>query len=206
MDALKRGWSVCGMDPRGTGELAVAQPSWAAAVSLLLGENFVGRQAWDFRRVIESMGASDAFRGKPMGIYARGHNLSLAATYAIATQQDLRYFVLRDGFLSYRQFIERPGSLEASYRLMSEDKDRTTAFDREIPFAYVPFGALRAFDLPELLARGDGLVVDPIDGDWDRMQAPEARKLLPANVAVVAGAGAEARIREFMDRAAAPRP
>jgi hypothetical protein len=206
MHALKRGWAVCGMDARGIGELSVAQPSWAAAVSLLLGENFVGRQAWDIRRVIESVRASDAFRGKPEGIYARGHNAALAATYAIATQPGLRCFVLRDGFLSYRQFIERPKSLAASYRLLDEDKDRTTAFDREIPFAYVPFGALRAFDLPELLSRGDGLVVDPIDGDWDRMQAPEARKLLPANVAVVAGAGAEARIREFMDRAAAPRP
>ena len=144
-------------------------------------------------------------RGKPKGIYARGHNSALAATYAVAAETDLNCFILRDGFLSYRQFIERPKSLAASYRLLGEDKDRTTAFDREIPFAYVPFGALRAFDLSELLSRGYGLIVDPIDGDWDRMQEPQARKLLPANVAVVTGAGAEARIREFMDRAMASR-
>lgn len=50
------GWAVCGIDPRGIGESAVDKTGWAFAVSLLLGENFVGRQAWDIGRVTEALG------------------------------------------------------------------------------------------------------------------------------------------------------
>ena len=51
--AHARGWAVCGVDPRGIGESATDKTGWVFAVSLLLGENFVGRQAWDLGRVLE---------------------------------------------------------------------------------------------------------------------------------------------------------
>src|SRR5581483_6724196 len=117
---------------------------WVFAVSLLLGENFVGRQAWDLGRVLESLGAPELFAGKPVGLYARGPDACLAATYAIARasvpgRTPLRWYLLRDGFLSFRAFIDRPQSLPASYRLLAEDRDRTTAFDREIPATFFAF-------------------------------------------------------------------
>ena len=161
--AHARGWAVCGVDPRGIGESATDKTGWVFAVSLLLGENFVGRQAWDLGRVLEALGSPGAFPGKPVGLYARGENACLAATYAIARASDaggspLRWYLLRDGFLSYRAFLDRPKSLPASYRLLPEDRDRTTAFDREIPASFFAFDALRSFDLPQLLAtsRGQG--------------------------------------------------
>ena len=67
----------------------------------------------------------------------------------------LRWYLLRDGFLSYRAFLDRPKSLPASYRLLPEDRDRTTAFDREIPASFFAFDALRSFDLPQLLATSE---------------------------------------------------
>ena len=70
--AHARGWAVCGVDPRGIGESATDKTGWVFAVSLLLGENFVGRQAWDLGRVLEALGAAGGFPGKPVGLYARG--------------------------------------------------------------------------------------------------------------------------------------
>src|SRR3954470_15144119 len=82
--AHARGWAVCGVDPRGIGESATDKTGWVFAVSLLLGENFVGRQAWDLGRVLGALGSPAAFPGKPVGLYARGENACLATTYAIA--------------------------------------------------------------------------------------------------------------------------
>jgi hypothetical protein len=161
-DLLKRGWGICGLDPRGMGESATAQMGWVAAVSLLLGENFVMRQAADLRQAME------LFSRQRVAIYARGPNSSLAAAYA--AYQTRAKIVLRDGFMSYRNFFERPKSLAQSFRLQKEDKDRTTAFDREIPFAYVPFAALRFYDLRQLTPASRTLVIDPINGDWETAQ------------------------------------
>ncbi|MFI5455699.1 MAG: alpha/beta hydrolase family protein [Isosphaerales bacterium] len=77
-EAHARGWAVCGVDPRGIGELAVDKPGWVFAVSLLLGENFIGRQAWDVGRVLEALGAPGALPGKPIGLYARGQDACVA--------------------------------------------------------------------------------------------------------------------------------
>src|SRR5262249_39617333 len=74
-----RGWAVCGVDPRGIGESAIDKPGWVIAVSLLLNENFIGRQAWDLGRVLESLGAPGGFPGTPVGLYARGPGSCLAA-------------------------------------------------------------------------------------------------------------------------------
>ena len=204
-EALDRGWAVCGVDPRGIGESATDKTGWVFAVSLLLGENFVGRQAWDVGRVIEALGSPGAFPGKPVGLYARGQNACLAATYAIARASDagrtlLRWYLLRDGFLSYRAFIDRPQSLPASYRLLPDDRDRTTAFDREIPASFFAFDALRSFDLPQLLAtsQAEGLIVNPLDGDWGRLPEKAARGMLPPRVRVVSADEPGPRVGEFL--------
>ena len=99
----------------------------------------------------------------------------------------MRWYLLRDGFLSYRAWIDRPRSLPESYRLLPEDRDRTTAFDREIPASFFAFNALRSFDLPQLLAvsQAEGLIVNPLDGDRERLLENVARGLLPRRVRVV---------------------
>jgi dienelactone hydrolase len=201
-----RGWAVCGVDPRGIGESATDKTGWLFAVSLLLGENFVGRQAWDLGRVLGALASPGAFPGKPIGLYARGENASLAATYAIARASEpegpaLRWYLLRDGFVSFRTFLDRPRSLPASYRLMSEDRDRTTAFDREIPASFFAFNALRSFDLPQFLAssRAKGLFANPRDGDWGRLPEAAARSLLSPAVRAVSEEEPARRIAEFLE-------
>src|SRR4051794_37735721 len=203
--AHARGWAVCGVDPRGIGESATDKTGWVFAVSLLLGENFVGRQAWDIGRVFEALGAPGGFPGTPVGLYARGENACLAATYAIARASDaggspLRWYLLRDGFLSFRAFLDRPTSLPASYRLLPEDRDRTTAFDREIPATFFAFDALRSFDLPQLLAASlaKGLIVNPRDGDRGRLPEEAARNLLPPSVRAVFAEEPAHRVEEFL--------
>ncbi|MGO9463902.1 MAG: alpha/beta hydrolase family protein [Isosphaeraceae bacterium] len=205
--ALARGWAACGVDPRGIGESATDKMGWVFAVSLLLGENFVGRQAWDLGRVFEALGAIARFAGKPVGLYARGQNACLAATYAIARASDLgrpalrlRWYLLRNGFLSYRAFIDRPRSLALSYRLMPEDRDRTTAFDREIPASFFAFDALRSFDLPQLLAasRAERLIVNAQDGDRERLPEAVVHGLLPPRVRAVSADEPGQRIGQFL--------
>jgi hypothetical protein len=203
--ALAQGWAVCCVDPRGIGESATDKTGWVFAVSLLLGENFVGRQAWDLSRVLEALGSPAAFPGKPVGLYARGENACLAATYAIARASDareslLRWYLLRDGFLSFRAFLDRPKSLPASYRLLPEDRDRTTAFDHEIPASFFAFDALHSFDLPQLLATSPakGLIVNSRDGDWERLAEKAARGLLPPSVRVVSAEEPGPRAAEFL--------
>ena len=197
-DMLQRGWAVLGVDPRGIGELRTSQMGWVAAVSLLLDENFVAKQAFDLRQTI---GAVRRTLGDvPVGIYARGDNACLAATYALAGVDDASFYVLDSGFASFGQWLERPRSLSASFALKREDTDRTTSFDREIPFAYFRFNALRSFDLPDILraSQAHGLVVNPINGDWNPLSADEARKLLPDRVEMTTGAASKNVVRRFL--------
>jgi dienelactone hydrolase len=192
-EALASGWTVCGVDPRGIGELATAKTGWVAAVSLLLGENFVLRQAFDLSRVLE------AFSG-PVALYARGPAAALAATHAAARHGRLQWLVVREGFLSYRQFLERPASLPLSFRLQTDDRKRLEGYDREIPFLFLPFDGLRYRDLPGLLAQASPnvLVADPVDGDWQRMSEEAARRWLARPIRVVSGDTADARIRDWI--------
>jgi hypothetical protein len=191
---LDHSWAVAGVDPRGLGELQTTLRGWVAAVSLLVGENFVGRQALDLEH------AAAALAPKSIGIYARGENAALAATYFIASGPKVRFFVLRDSFVTLRHFLERPASLALSFRLQNEDRDRTTAFDREIPFSYVPFLGLEGPDITDLwrAAKTDGLLIDPIDGDWQPLDLVEAAKLAPPRVRLVSGAAADSTLREFL--------
>jgi hypothetical protein len=158
---LAKGWAVCGVDVRGIGELATAQMRWVATVSLLLNQNYLGRQAWDIARTAQALG------GRSWGLYARGDNAALAAHYALALGNP-RFYILRDGFTSYLQFIDRPQSLAKSYRLQPDNNNRF-AYDREIPLLYFPFDALHHFDLPQVRAssKARGLLVNMIDGDWN---------------------------------------
>jgi dienelactone hydrolase len=214
-EAFASGWAICGIDPRGIGELATTKPGWVFAVSLLLGENFVGRQAADVTRVTDALGAAGAFPGKPVGVYARGQDASLMATYAIARAargepgpSRLEWYILRDGFLSYRAFFERPQALRDSFRLMPADGHRTTSFDREIPASFFAFGVLRSWDLPQLLDLGhaDGAIVNPIDGDGDRISEGEARRILPRRVRVISAPQPEDAVKRFLrERLAGPR-
>jgi dienelactone hydrolase len=182
--ALNQGWALFGIDPRGIGESSSVKMGWIAAVSLLLKENIVWRQGFDLARGVDYLHA--AFPSLPIGLYACGDNAALAALYAVAQRGDssLRWYALRDGFVTYRHFLERPRSLERSFVLHPEPGFRTAAYDREIPFSYFGFDALRTFDLPDLMAASpaQGLVIDPIDGDWNRLPSEEARKLVPAQV------------------------
>jgi hypothetical protein len=169
------------------------QPGWSAAVSLLLGENPVARQAEDIERAISVAGRCTA-------VYAQGHNASLAATYAAARHPQRAAWILRDGFISYRHFIDRPLEAARSFELRRDDKDRSAPFDREIPFAYIPFGALRYFDLPDLLAPARGvLVVNPIDGDWKPLTKAEAMRWRPRNATVLVERDPAASLRTFLE-------
>jgi hypothetical protein len=185
LEAANRGWTIWAVDPRGIGELATDKRGWVFAVSLLLGENFVERQGWDIQRVLEAAARS---RGRRLALYARGHNAALAATYALEKAPGLEWVVLRDGFVSFKQFLDRPESSAASFRLLDDDvrAQRKTAFDREIPHEYFAFGALLSFDLPQLLARSKAKItmVDAIDGDWKRVAVEKARAMLPAPVRI----------------------
>ncbi len=194
-EALREGWAVAAVDPRGIGEMAVTKRGWMFAVSLLLGENFVWRQAQDLLAVRDALG-----RGRGFALYARGHNAALAAAYAVAAGgQELRWFVLQDGFLTYHAFISRPASARASFQLFGAEDFRRDVYDREIPYHYVPFDVLRRFDLPQLLAAAGarGLVVNPIDGDWRQMVEGEARRWVPAGVELACRTGMAAAMQKF---------
>jgi len=196
LSAVRQGWTVWLVDPRGIGETALSKPGWVFAVSLLLGENFVERQGADLAGAIQEARAA--------GLYARGHNATLAAAYALARRpSSLRWFILRDGFVSFHQFIDRPDSMRASYVLRDRDPSEPGRYDREIPYHYFPFAALGAFDIPDLLAAGPakGLVVNPIDGDWKPMPASEARRYAAEKVELISEDHPEARIGRFLANA-----
>jgi dienelactone hydrolase len=174
------GWTVVAVDVRGIGELKLSQPGWAFAVSLLLNENFAANQAADLLRAVRETAAT--------ALYARGHNASLAAAYAVAqpAAAKLEWATLSGGFVSFQQFLERPESHSVSFRLIADEQDRKLPLDREIPMHYFVFDVLRRFDIPDLLARSRArvTVTDPIDGDWKPLTAEAARRWLPARVTV----------------------
>jgi hypothetical protein len=93
--------------------------------------------------------------------------------------------------------------MPASYALDAAAPSGLGKYDLEIPSLYFAFGALRAFDIPDLLAAAParrGLVVNPIDGDWNPMPASRARTLLPANVAVVSETDPQSQAAGFLDQ------
>lgn len=159
--ALKEGWSLCGVDLRGIGEMATTQTGWLSAVSLLLAAPFVDCQALDL------LATASLFEGKPIALLARGPNAVLAAVRALPHFSRLDSYALYEGFQSYRDFLNRPKSLETSYQLRKDNSDRF-AYDREIPFFYVPWKGLLGPDIPDLLkaTKARGTLEGPINGDW----------------------------------------
>ncbi len=155
INALRDGWSLCGVDPRGIGEMATTQTGWLSAVSLLLGSSFVDRQALDL------LATASLFEGKPIALLARGPNAVLAAARALPHFSRLESYALYEGFQSYRDFLNRPKSLETSYRLRKDNNERF-AYDREIPFFYVPWKGLLGPDIPDLLK------ATKARGTWER--------------------------------------
>ncbi|PYT28417.1 MAG: hypothetical protein DMG57_14955, partial [Acidobacteria bacterium] len=130
-EAFQRDWLVVEVDPRGFGELTVQEPGWVFATSLLLGENFVWRQAWDVHFLLDTMEHSASHR---VALYARGPNASLAAAYAIwmnRSDYNVAWAILRGGFTSLRQFLDPPAALKPANHGQS------------IPFEYFAFAAIR---------------------------------------------------------------
>jgi hypothetical protein len=125
-EAVRRGWMVWAVDPRGFGELRAAE-GLIFGVSLLLGENFVWRQASDIRRIAETLQVA-SFNHR-VRIYASGKNASPAAAYVGATADTdvIELILLRDPLSSFSAAEDLP--------------PRVLAFD-----------AFDTFDIPDLLA------------------------------------------------------
>jgi dienelactone hydrolase len=211
-EASEAGWAVLGVDPRAMGESKTSKNTWLFAISLFEGENLVWRQAWDIFRTIEGVASAPEFRSARLALYASGQNASLAATYLLGHAGETRiprlsWFVLRDAFLTYHDFVDRPKSEPLSFELRKTDDEARKPLDREIPGSYIPFDCLSFFDLPQLLAAPGipGMLVNPIDGDWSSMTSERARKLLSGKLQVASGPAAEDAARRFVGEAAGGR-
>jgi dienelactone hydrolase len=179
--ALEAGHAVLLADPRGLGELRTTKEGWVFAVSLLLGESFVGRQALDLLAGWRGLLALPALEGKPIGLLGSGPFASLAATATAVLEPRAAWLVAEGGFASFRSFAERERSLRASYTLAAPGEERTAAIDREIPAALVPFDVLRRFDIADLLASlapRPALVALPLDGDHEPLDGAALEGLL----------------------------
>jgi dienelactone hydrolase len=152
-EALRRDYMVWEIDPRGFGELTVQKPAWQFAVSLLLGENLVWRQAWDIRTLAESF-CNESNSKQSIALYARGPNASLAGALAVKllSSSCMDWAVLRGGYTSIQQFLNYPAAIESAPGAQT------------IPYDYFAFDALRAPDLPELLesASARTFLIDPL--------------------------------------------
>jgi hypothetical protein len=144
-EAVKRGWIVWTLDPRCIGELKTNSEPFVFAVSLLLGENLAWRQAADILRLLRHVGGAES--RYPTGLYARGRNMSIAASYvaAIANRRELEWTVLRDAASTFRELTDVAPSV-------------------------VPFDVAKSFDIADVwkAAKGDLLIVDRAEGFLDR--------------------------------------
>ena len=191
--AREQGSAVVSVDMRGTGDLAHGKPGWVFAVSLLIGENFVGRQAMDLVSAWRSLYALPELRGKPITLYASGPQASLAALYATVLEPRIHGLVLDGGFLSYHDMVDRPKSVPASYTLAKPGEEKTVAIDREIWQGLFVFDVLRHFDLPDLItsiAPRPVLVRSAIDGDFELLSQEEiSKRIARGRFPVTAGFG-----------------
>jgi dienelactone hydrolase len=166
--AFDAGWAVVLADLRGTGELAVSKPGWVYAMSLLLGENFVGRQALDLIAGARALSAEAGLRGKPLGVLSRGTFASMAALYAVTLEPKIAWLAAEGGLSSFLDFVDRPKSEGRSFALADAGRERDVVLDRELPHALVPFGALRGGDLMAQLIRPGAVAwTAPVNGDLE---------------------------------------
>jgi dienelactone hydrolase len=147
--ARESGWAIALVDLRGVGELQLTKPGWVYAMSLLLGENFVGRQALDLIAGVRALRAEPAFRDKPVGVLASGPFTTLAALYAAVLEPGAFWLAAEDGYASFREFVQRPAS---SFALAEPGRERDVQLDLEIPHSVIPFGICRGPDIPDLLS------------------------------------------------------
>ena len=175
-EAYEAGWIVLLADLRGMGELTVTKPGWVYATSLLLGENFAGRQAQDLLAGVRALRAEPSMRGKPVGVLARGAFAAFAGLYASRLEPSISWVAAERGFSSVRVFVDRPRSESASFALAAPDREREVVVDREIPHALVPFGVLRrAKDLSALMEDSKRIVwAAAVDGDYLPAPGPES--------------------------------
>ena len=177
----RRHWMVWAIDPRGIGELESPKMGWIFGTSVLLGENFVWRQAWDIQRILER--AVD-FPSHRVGLYTRGPNASLAGAYALAMARPQPEFaVFRENFTSFGEIRQRKLSQERS----SSDPGQSAAgFGEEILPHYFPFDVLEAGDLRRFLAAGrvSQFIIDPINSDLNAMSPERLRSILPPSAKI----------------------
>ena len=104
--ALVHGWMVFCVDPRGIGSLKQDLHVFVFVASLLLGENFVWRQAYDIKRTIDWL--VDVLPNYRTALYARGPNAALIAAYVGIqskqqgdTRNDPEWMVVREQWASF---------------------------------------------------------------------------------------------------------
>jgi acetyl esterase/lipase len=161
-------WTVVAADLRGMGDLTLTKPGWIYAMSLLLGENLVGRQALDLIAGVRALRAEPAYRGKPVAVLAVGAQASFAALVAAVLEPDIAWLAAEQGFHSFRDFVHRPESSTLSFNLAEPGRERDVVLDREIPHALIPFGVALGPDIPELLTslgKNKSVWAAAIDGD-----------------------------------------
>ncbi|MEJ7609275.1 MAG: prolyl oligopeptidase family serine peptidase, partial [Bryobacteraceae bacterium] len=209
---VEAGWAVLALDPRGIGEMASSKNNWLFAVNLLQGHNLVWAQTWDMRRAIDLVSATPGLGLKQIALYARGQSAGLAAAYFVAKagekkSSELSWFILRDAFLTYHDFWNRPKSMPLSFQLLLSDDDKMKQLDREIPGSYIPFDVLNSFDIPQLLASAGtaGLLVNPVDGDWGRKSKAASQELLKGTLQVIVMDEPDISIEKFVSESARAR-
>jgi len=175
-DAYRAGWIVVLADLRGMGELSVTKPGWVYAMSLLLGENFVGRQALDLVAGVRALRAEPSLRGKPVGVLACGAFAAFAGLYASDLEPRIAWVAAERCFSSFRVFVDRPRSEPASFALAAPDRERDVVLDRELPHALVPFGVLgRLKELSALMENPKRILwAAAVDGDYQAAPGPES--------------------------------
>lgn len=146
-EEVRRGWMVWAIDPRGIGELKTDNEDFVFAVSLLLGENLVWRQASDISRIVALVSSNPSHH---IAMYARGKDAGLAAAYVAASAESStlpEWIVLRDAVTTF-----------------------STATNVQPHFW--PFDALSAFDIPDLISAAKPRVVlvtrpgEVLEADW----------------------------------------
>jgi hypothetical protein len=134
--ALRSGQALLLADIRGTGELATGKPGWTFAVSLLTGENFVGRQGdgprGGWARAPGPAPSSPASRSASSG---PGPFMAQAALYAAVLEPRVSEFRSDGGFRSYADFVDRSATESASYTPRAAGEEKTVRIDTELPSA-----------------------------------------------------------------------
>ena len=92
-EAHRKGWAVFAVDPRGIGEMKLADENSAKVASFQLGEYFPWRQATDVARIIAFIARPTAERRS--AVYAKGPKSTFIATLLAATTE-AEWILLRD--------------------------------------------------------------------------------------------------------------